>query len=613
MSTKTIYKRIALVAVSALAATGLSTVAANSAIIAAIPVNSINLARQTASPVTGSAIKFNLGAKMVAGYTNAANTDETVFVAQFSQSPVGGVVALTGAHTCADGATAATYPTAFRAAGTAAAGSKTYMRAADATTATDATAITASATACIVSYSFTPEKTGTYVVTVFNDSDNDGTFDAAEVSQTLSITVAAAATYSNSLSTAYIFVGSTATAPTSTTTSAQNSVTAAKGGADATNDNAAAIDLVIKDSSNNALATGNTMTAEISGPGYLRWVNEVVDADNCATAPSFGADLGRSLGARAIDAQSALYVCADGSSGTATVTIKVTDENLVTQTLATRTIVFFGAVSKITATGVLTVARVAGASATGTSVADRDLATEVPSVIIKAEDASGNPVSGLTITAKSSNTAVMAEAITVNEDIKSTANIFSSGGRGFYNISITASTGAKSGDKTTVTFRVVDPAGDGTTFLTAPVEYTIGGSVATETLAFDKTSYAPGEAMVLTRTAKDSSGNPVYDGAASPAITFSKAVGGTTPGAGVYVKGVSATSTSAATSAVFAPVSAGSFNALMTTGATGGATITATSSAADANAALTTLVNSLIAKINALVKLVDKINKKVKA
>jgi hypothetical protein len=212
----------------------------------------------------------------------------------------------------------------------------------------------------------------------------------------------------------------------------------------------------------------------------------------------------------------------------------------------------------------------------------------------------------------------MSETIAQNEDIKSAANVSSSGGNGYYNIQTNGATTSKSGDKATLTFRIANPNdATGLTFLTSAVDFTIGGSVATETLAFDKTSYAPGEAMVLTRTAKDSAGNPVFDGATSPGITFSKAVGGTVPGASAYVKGVSASSTSAATSAVFAPVTPGAISALMTTGATGGATITASSAVTTpVNAeisALTTLVNSLIAKINALNKLVVKIQKKVRA
>jgi hypothetical protein len=198
---------------------------------------------------------------------------------------------------------------------------------------------------------------------------------------------------------------------------------------------------------------------------------------------------------------------------------------------------------------------------------------------------------------------------TVAEDIKITANIYSSGGAGYYNIQTQSASSAVSGGKATMTFRVVDPAGDGTTYLTSDVAFTIGGSVSTETISFDKTAYAPGEAMVVTLTAKDSSGNPVYDGAASPAVTFSKAVGGTTPTASIYVGGKKATSATAPT--VFAPVIAGSFQALATSGNTAGSAITASSSVTDGNAALLTQIDALNAKIVALNALIAKIMKKL--
>jgi hypothetical protein len=205
----------------------------------------------------------------------------------------------------------------------------------------------------------------------------------------------------------------------------------------------------------------------------------------------------------------------------------------------------------------------------------------------------------------------MTETITCNEDIKATANVASSGGSGFYNCQTTSSSGSKSGDKATLTFRIVDPAGDGTTFLTSDVAYTIGGSAATgtETIAFDKTSYAPGEAMVITRTAKDSAGNPVADGTASPNYSFSKAAGGAAPAAGTYVAGVSKSATSAATSGIFAPVTPGSF--IVTATAANGATITATATVTDANAGLLTQIDALNAKIVALNALIAKIMKKL--
>jgi trimeric autotransporter adhesin len=606
MSTKTIYKRIALVAVATLGAGVLSVAPASAANNPAITVGSINLTTVTTAPTVGSAVAINVGAA-VPTQTIVA-TDSFDLTAAVTSYPAAGQVGIVAALTTGAGAAATKFAAPL--ASTYVASGATLLVQATGGTAVTANGVTSSATVGLGSYSFTPTKAGVYVVTVFHDRNQDGIIGASDVSQTVSITVAAASGYSNSLSTAFMFTGTTATAATAVTTAAQAFAPAA-----ASTNNSALIDLVIKDTSNVDYTSGATLSAEISGPGYLSWINEATDASGgCTTTPTYGPALGRSLASIAIDAQSALYVCADGTTGRATITIKITD-NLVTQTLATRSLTFFGAVTKITATGVLTIARAGGSTATGVDTAART-AGVTPSVIIKAEDASGNPVSGLTFTAKSGNTAIMSETITQNEDILATANVSSSGGKGFYNIATRGSTGSASGQTTTLTFRVVDPA-DATKFLESPVTFTIGGSVATETLAFDKTSYAPGEAMVLTRTAKDSAGNPVFDGATSPAITFSKAVGGTAPAAGAYVKGVSASSTSVATSAVFAPVTTGAISALMTTGATGGATITASSAVATpANAeiaALTTLVNSLVAKINALNKLVVKIQKKVRA
>jgi hypothetical protein len=420
----------------------------------------------------------------------------------------------------------------------------------------------------------------------------------------VSITVVPRTGYSNTLSTAFINYGAAATAPTSGTTAEQGSVTAAKGTA-----NSANINLLMKNASGADYTTGASVSAEISGPGYLRWVNEANDATNCAVDPAYDANIGRSLAARAVDEQSSLYVCADGTSGVATVTIKVTDADDSVYTLATRSLTFFGSVTKIAATGVLTIGRSAGA-ALGVDTAART-AGVTPSIIVNATDKNGVGVSGLTFTLKSSNVNVMTETLTCNEDIKATANVASSGGKGFYNCATTSSSGSKSGDKADLTVRIVDPAGDGTTFLTSVVAFTIGGSAATgtETLAFDKTSYAPGEAMVITRTGKDSSGNSVSDGTASPELKFSKAVGGTAPVAGTYVGGASKSSTSAATAGVFAPVTPGAFTVIAT--AANGTTITASATVTDANAGLLTQLDALNAKIVALNALIAKIMKKL--
>jgi hypothetical protein len=222
-----------------------------------------------------------------------------------------------------------------------------------------------------------------------------------------------------------------------------------------------------------------------------------------------------------------------------------------------------------------------------------------------------------------------------------------------------------SGDTATLTFRIADPLGTaGIDYLTTTVVVTVGGSRYKETVAFDKASYGMGEAMVITRTAVDKSGNKVADGSSAPAVVFNKAVGGTAPAAGFYVGGTLATSSSKP--AVFAPTASGVFEARITgyNSATATSAIIATATvgddaatvssqaaadaaaeatdaanaatdaanaaaeaadaataaaqdAADAVAALSaqvaTLISGLKAQLTALTNLVIKIQKKVKA
>jgi len=616
-------KKVAVVAVASLGFGLLSVVPAQAANTASL-VNSISLAKVTATPTVGSAVAVNF----LADYDNttdlADNADYTaVFVGYISSYPSGGYVTTSVSETApttdtelmvvATGAGASTGRSLTEAVS---GGTYTFgVNGGSTATENDFTGNTAVATSAVgaAQWSFNPTKAGTYVLTVFNDADGQADLDLGEAVQTISITVVAAATYSNTLSTAFISYGAGNTAPDAATTAAPISQTATKGGLDATNDKAASINVVINNTSNGTYNSGASLSAEISGPGYLVWEDgAATGVDKCLVSPQYGANTGRSLAARAVDGQSAVFVCADGTSGVATVTLKITDADDAVYTLATRTVTFFGAVSKIVATGVLTNARAGGATATGTAVADRDLAAEVPAVIVYATDKNGVGVTGLTVTAKSSDTAVMNSAFPTAfaEDIKSTANIYSSGGAGYYNIAVQAATGSLSGQKATMTFRVVDPAGDGTTFLTSDVAFTLGGSVATEVISFDKTAYAPGEAMVVTITAKDSSGNPVYDGAATPTagILSSKAAVGLPTTASSYVAGKKAFGS---TGGVFAPSLPGSF-VLSATGTDAAATVrTATATVTDANAGLLTQIDALNAKIVALNALIAKIMKKL--
>ena len=467
----------------------------------------------------------------------------------------------------------------------------------DTTLGTAATAVTATRNLP----SPTVTTTYNYVLTVYETA---GTTRAASTLTTaipVAITVVPLAGYSNSLSQAYIVSGNAGTIATSATDLLPVIVSKT-----AVTTNAGSILVNAFDSTNTAMVAPGTVTVTVTGAGALS--STFVNTTNTPTAGQCSATTNARVVTFTADAVNNIIICADGTAGTGVYTVTVTNAAGVTTTLATKTVTFFGAVSKIVATPVFTIGK-AGGGTTGDATGNRALVTNVPAVIVKATDSAGNAVSGLTISALSSDVAVVNSAITINADTAGAA--YTSGGAGFYNASFSTPTAALSGAKATLTFRILDPADVlGVAYLTSVVNITIGGTVvATETLSFDKASYLPGEAMVVTVTAKDSSGNPVADGTVSPAITFSKAVGGTAPAASVYTAGKK--STSATTPTVFAPGIAGAFSALATSTNAAGSAITASATVSDANAALMTQIDALNAKIVALNALIAKIMKKL--
>ena len=221
-----------------------------------------------------------------------------------------------------------------------------------------------------------------------------------------------------------------------------------------------------------------------------------------------------------------------------------------------------------------------------------------------AKDAAGVVVPGLTITGLSSDVTVISSS-TVAQAVGTTSTT-GAAGPGTYLASVTSAVSGTSGKSATVTFRTLKS--DGTYISAAALTFTLGGSVATgtESISFDKTAYAPGEAMTVTVTAKDSAGNPVFDGSTSPTLTASKSVGGSLP-SGFYKSGTVQNTANT----LFAPALGGSFSVNATSGNTAETKITASSSVTDANAGLLTQIDALNAKIVALNALIAKIMKKL--
>jgi hypothetical protein len=365
--------------------------------------------------------------------------------------------------------------------------------------------------------------------------------------------------------------------------------------------NSANICITLKDTAGIAIV-GQPITATIEGPGLM------FGAAATATDTA-GAARAVSLTAAAMVANSTakINIAADGTSGTTSVKVYQG-----TTLLATKTMYFYGTVATLTATQNLKVAR---ASATGAALGTSDgtglasaaiTAALTPAVVIVAKDAAGVVVPGLTITGLSSDTTVISSS-TVAQTVGTTSTT-GAAGPGTYLASVTSAVNGTSGKSATVTFRTLKS--DGTYISAAALTFTLGGSVSTETISTDKAAYAPGEAMTVTVTAKDSTGNAVYDGVTSPTLTASKSVGGSLT-SGFYTSGTVKNTAST----LFAPALGGSFSINATSSNTAASAITAVASVTDGNTALNTAlvaqIDALNAKIVALNALIAKIMKKL--
>jgi len=463
----------------------------------------------------------------------------------------------------------------------------------------------------------TPAVTTTYAyaLKVYANAAGAGTRNLATLVSEIpvSITVVAPTAFAASTSTAWIGASTLSAADTQALTADDEVRVSSAAGT-----NGAMIGVQLKNTSGTAYQGGATLDVQVvSGPG-------LVDAITAASAYADATVRADSLALAAGTSTANIAVTGDGTAGTSEIRIRVLDSvtGAVLGTLATKKMYFYGSPATVTVVqnfkymAASSTAR--GCSDAATCIEDRFSTT--PIAVITVKDSDGNVVPNATVSAVSSDSTIIsastvtgstAKTLTVSGASACTAGTASCNGLGTYLASVTGVPGVASGKTATVTYRALV---SGTTFVTAtPVTYTIGGAVATETLAFNKSSYAPGEAMTVTRSAKDSSGNIPYDGQAAPGVTFTKPQGGTAPAAGTssntvyYVGGTKASSANT----LFAPVAGGAFQALATSTVDGVTVLTASASVTDANAALLTQIDALNAKIVALNALIAKIMKKL--
>jgi len=633
-------KKVSAVAVASLAIGGFSPIApANAGTVTAV-VTSISLKSSTTTPTQGVAMAVNFGAVIPAQSIAAA--ENVRFQAAFTSVPTGGSTSIAATRglngVTANITTAGSIPTYVENLGgtsvvVAGGGLNLTVTAGTNTGNVAGGTVTASASAGMGSFAFTPQKAGTYVMTVWQDgtATPDGLLNAAEVSQTISIVVAAATGLS--VSSSYLRLARAATravqnnpavSDTNFSTTEDAVPRSASIGADATvRTGIGKVAVFLINADGTAAGANHTVDCQVTGSGLC-----VIDESG--TANVTGGVRAFSFTNTGTKNVSVVHLITDGTAGTGTVTIAVTDSVSGTRTvIGTKSFSSFGAVKSLAVstknytigragylTGKAATARVA-TSEIGSATLDATTKTvtsgtsTTPAFIVKATDSLGNAATAAADpTIVSSNAAAITGGTCVLDDGSAgTTYSSSTNGVGFYNCDFATAASATSGSKATLTIRIVDPA-DATLFITTTIDVTVGGSISTEVLSLDKLSYATGEAMTVTRTAKDSSGNPVYDGAVAPAVTFTKAVGGTAPGASIYVGGT-VSSTSAGVVSVYAPSTSGAFSALATSSNTAKSALTAAATVVDGNAGLLTQIDALNAKIVALNALIAKIMKKL--
>jgi len=204
---------------------------------------------------------------------------------------------------------------------------------------------------------------------------------------------------------------------------------------------------------------------------------------------------------------SEVFIWSTGTAGTATITV-TTVSGL---TLGTKTVTFHGDVASLSVMSTFVQKKIVreGGFTSGTLF------------YVEAKDAAGNRVRGVNPSIVSSDVSVITSG--------SCTDLSGITTDGINTCTATSAVGSTSGKKATLTIRTLDPgrAAGTTSYLTATYEVSLGGAVSTEVITLDKTSYSPGEYMVITVTAKDASGNPVYDDLSAPTLSANKALGGT--------------------------------------------------------------------------------------
>jgi len=355
---------------------------------------------------------------------------------------------------------------------------------------------------------------GTYTVSIFTQKSDAGAALSAtgqpSVTWTITVTDPVKTATANSTVTlrsgatygggGTFFAGTAESTDSSTTTAATSDTT----------DVTPEFTVITRQKSSTSTTTAQeSYTVTVSGEAYLTAGTNAAGALVEPSARPVGAAGLKTLtmATSAADTSTLVHVWSTGTAGTATITL-TTVSGLV---LGTKTVTFFGDVASLTVMSAYIQKKIVRAGGFASSTL----------FYVEAKDSAGNRVKDVNPTIVSSNVAVITGG--------SCTDAVGASSDGIHTCTVNSAVGSTSGQTATLTIRTLDPArAAGTTsYLTATYSVSLGGAVATEVITLDKTSYEPGDWMVVTITAKDASGNPVYDDAAVASLSASKALGGT--------------------------------------------------------------------------------------
>jgi hypothetical protein len=419
---------------------------------------------------------------------------------------------------------------------------------------------------------YAPTVAGTYVIsfyTLASTSATEGKGDTAVSSTpsvTWTVTVAAAATTAATSASSVTLRNGNVSAAVGTyfggTAEGTDSQTLASR-VTSTTSTSPTFQLYVKQKDGTATNTAKeSYTVQVTGEAFV--TKATADAtgaysDSTAKRPTYSGTNGVTgtkylrMGTPVADSATIVNVWSTGTAGTATITV-TTDGGVV---LGTKTVTFHGPATALAVT------------TTTKKVLQAGSATAITSVLsVTATDALGYKVTGVSPAIVSSNLSAVSTGSCTDASSSSVTD-------GVYSCSVNPVVTSTSGMAATLTIRIPDPADTTATaadgpYLSTTYDVTMGGAVSTFVLTTDKATYEPGTAMVVTATAKDSSGNTPYDGQDGPTLRANKQLGGTAAGTTItmnaYYDGVSTSQTrssvvrtmSAATT-LYAPAASGAF------------------------------------------------------